>query len=93
MALPPGATDCHFHIYDPQRAPGADVTTYLALQRRLGLSRGVLVQPSAYGFDNSLHLAALSTLGRDHFRLVAVVPTRRAAGSAGRTRCPSARHA
>jgi predicted TIM-barrel fold metal-dependent hydrolase len=69
-----GATDCHFHVYDPQRAPGADVAAYLTLQRRLGLSRGVLVQPSAYGTDNSLHLAALSTLGRDHFRLVAIVP-------------------
>lgn len=76
MAPPPGATDCHFHVYDGARASGADAdaAAYLALQRRLGLSRGVLVQPSAYGFDNGLHLAALRELGRERFRLVAVLP-------------------
>jgi D-galactarolactone isomerase len=74
VALPPGATDCHFHVYDRARAPDADAVAYLALQRRLGLSRGVLVQPSAYGFDNGLHLAALRELGRARFRLVAVLP-------------------
>jgi predicted TIM-barrel fold metal-dependent hydrolase len=72
--MPAGATDCHFHVYDAVRAPGADAAAYRALQRRLGLSRGVLVQPSAYGFDNSLHLAALNALGRARFRLVAVLP-------------------
>jgi predicted TIM-barrel fold metal-dependent hydrolase len=75
VALPAGATDCHFHVYDAGHAPGADVPAYLALQQRLGLSRGVLVQPSAYRFDNSLHLAALSALGRDRCRLVAVLPS------------------
>jgi D-galactarolactone isomerase len=74
VAPPPGATDCHLHVYDGARAPGADVAAYLALQQRLGLSRGVLVQPSAYGFDNSLHLTALRELGRERFRLVAVLP-------------------
>lgn len=74
MAPPAGATDCHVHVYDPRRAPGADKGAYLALQRRLGLSRGVLVQPSAYGTDNSLHLAALKALGRDRCRLVVVLP-------------------
>lgn len=74
VALPAGATDCHFHVYDPQRAPGADADAYRALQRRLGLSRGVLVQPSAYDTDNTLHLAALHALGRDRFRLVVVLP-------------------
>lgn len=74
VAPPAGATDCHFHVYDAGHAPGADVAAYQSLQRRLGLSRGVLVQPSAYGFDNGLHLAALRELGRDRFRLVAVLP-------------------
>jgi predicted TIM-barrel fold metal-dependent hydrolase len=73
VALPEGATDCHIHVYDAVRAPGADVAAYLSLQCRLGLSRGVLVQPSAYGTDNSLHLAALHALGRERFRLVAVL--------------------
>jgi predicted TIM-barrel fold metal-dependent hydrolase len=69
-----GATDCHLHVYDAARMPRADADAYRALQRRLGLARGVLVQPSAYGFDNTLHLAALRALGRDRFRLVAVLP-------------------
>jgi predicted TIM-barrel fold metal-dependent hydrolase len=79
--LPPGATDCHFHVYDgriPSRPgtphhPDALEEDYLALQHRLGLSRGVLVQPSAYGTDNARHLQALEILGRDRFRMVAVV--------------------
>jgi predicted TIM-barrel fold metal-dependent hydrolase len=71
VAPPYGATDCHFNLYDPDRHAHADAAAYLELQRRLGLSRGVLVQPSAYGFDNSLHLDALKRLGRDRFRMVA----------------------
>ena len=62
-ALPPGATDCHFHTYD-QRYPAAAAATllpedalpddYRALQRRLGTTRGVIIQPSTYGTDNRL---------------------------------------
>ncbi|PWC26415.1 amidohydrolase family protein [Teichococcus aestuarii] len=82
LAVPAGATDCHFHVYDarwPSAAgtphhPDATAEHYRLLQTRLGLSRGILVQPSAYGTDNSLHLQALEVLGRDRFRLVAVVP-------------------
>ena len=78
---PPGATDCHFHIYDSRVAsapgtphhPDATEAGYRALQKRLGLSRGVLVQPSAYGTDNRRHLQALESLGRESFRMVAVV--------------------
>lgn len=81
LEVPAGATDCHFHVYDsrwPSAAgtphhPDASAEHYQLLQRRLGLSRGVLVQPSAYGTDNSLHLQALEVLGRDRFRMVAVV--------------------
>lgn len=82
-AAPPGATDCHFHTYD-RRYPAmagatllpedALVEDYRALQRRLGTSRGVLVQPSTYGTDNSLQLASQQALGPDRFRVVAVVP-------------------
>ncbi|WP_027283114.1 amidohydrolase family protein [Roseomonas gilardii] len=80
-AIPSGATDCHFHVYDARTAtrpgtphhPDALEADYFALQRRLGLSRGVLVQPSAYGTDNARHLQALETLGKERFRMVAVV--------------------
>lgn len=82
-AIPAGATDCHFHLYDAAypaapgaslQPPDASVADFRALQRRLGTSRGVLVQPSTYGTDNRLHLAALAELGADRFRMVAVVP-------------------
>nr|WP_202397209.1 amidohydrolase family protein [Pseudoroseomonas coralli] len=81
LEVPAGATDCHFHVYDgrwPSAAgtphhPDASVEHYRLLQARLGLARGVLVQPSAYGTDNSLHLRALEALGRERFRMVAVV--------------------
>ncbi|HEY4253855.1 MAG TPA: amidohydrolase family protein [Roseomonas sp.] len=82
---PPDATDCHFHIYDrrfPATAgatllpPDATVENYRALQRRTGTSRGVLIQPSTYGTDNRLHLESMHALGRDRFRMVAVVNDR-----------------
>ena len=82
VPAPDGATDCHFHVYDARYPAAVDTTLrhgdapaedYRALQRRLGTSRGVLVQPSTYGTDNRLHLAALQDLGIERFRMVAVV--------------------
>lgn len=79
---PPNATDCHFHIYDarfpaapgaPLLPPDATVENYRALQRRIGTTRGVLVQPSTYGTDNRLHLESMRALGSNNFRMVAVV--------------------
>ncbi|WP_158215295.1 amidohydrolase family protein [Candidimonas nitroreducens] len=68
--LPPGATDCHHHIFDPRfpRANGrtgvwATVADYRKLQHRLGLSRSVVVCPGSYGFDNSALLDALAQMG------------------------------
>jgi D-galactarolactone isomerase len=46
--------------FKPPHAPLAD---YLQVQRALGLSRAVVVQPNGYGFDNRCTLAALSALG------------------------------
>jgi D-galactarolactone isomerase len=81
---PDGATDCHHHVYDARfppdprtalRPPDASAEDYRALQRRLGLSRSVLVQPSTYGTDNRLHLQAMQELGPQRARMVAVVDT------------------
>lgn len=50
----------------PDRAytPGeASLDDLLALERRLGFTRVVLVQPSVYGTDNSCMLDALARLG------------------------------
>jgi D-galactarolactone isomerase len=73
LTAPPGACDSHIHIYDPRMklapnamGPGpawADVPAYRALQRRLGIERAVVVQPTAYGTDNSTTLAAMAALG------------------------------
>src|SRR5262249_27084908 len=81
LKAPPNATDCHHHIYDARypadptatlRPPDALVEDYRALQRRIGTSRNVLVQPSTYGIDNRCHLEALATFGPSA-RMVAVV--------------------
>ena len=73
--LPSGACDCHVHVYgDPATYPAsqhgpagpipeATADAYRALQARLGLERVVVVQPSAYGFDNRCTLDAVRALG------------------------------
>jgi predicted TIM-barrel fold metal-dependent hydrolase len=74
FAVPEGACDCHMHIfgareiypyaarrtYTPLPAPLAD---YLKMARTIGLVRTILVQPSAYGVDNSCLLDVLRQLG------------------------------
>ena len=81
---PENATDCHFHIYDngfpvaanaTLRPPEASVADYKALQKRLGLTRCVLVQPSTYGTNNEAYLKLIPELGRERTRMVAVVDT------------------
>jgi D-galactarolactone isomerase len=84
LDTPANACDCHHHIYDGRFAvsphwtqgfpAGATVTDYRLLQRRLGTSRSVVVQPSTYGTDNRCLLDALAQLGPAS-RGVAVVDT------------------
>ncbi|MDE0340985.1 MAG: amidohydrolase family protein [Nitrospinae bacterium] len=72
--LPPGAWDTHGHIfgpesryaYSPRRGytpPDALLDAYGALHRTLGVSRGVLTQPSVYGVDNTAMLDAMARSG------------------------------
>ena len=81
---PPGATDCHMHIFGPYARyplspgrgytpPEASIAMYRDLQATLGISRTVLVQPSIYGTDNAVTLDAVAALGRDAARAVVVV--------------------
>jgi D-galactarolactone isomerase len=81
LKAPVNATDCHHHIYDARypvdpramlRPPDALVDDYRGLQRRIGTTRNVLVQPSTYGTDNRCHLEALAAFGPSA-RMVAVV--------------------
>jgi predicted TIM-barrel fold metal-dependent hydrolase len=80
---PAGAADCHHHIYsarfkvDPNSTlrPGeASVADYRLLQKRIGTSRNVVVQPSTYGVFNDGLIEALNEFG-PAARGVAVVNT------------------
>jgi predicted TIM-barrel fold metal-dependent hydrolase len=83
LTVPPGACDCHVHVFGPAArfplAPGrtytpadASIEELLALQKRLGLERVVVVQPSPYGTDNARTLNALREL-KGRARGVAVI--------------------
>jgi len=83
VRFPAKATDCHAHIFGPQEKypllpqthfvphinPLAD---YIRMEGIIGCERGVLVQPSVYGPDNSLIVEALQSKQFD-LRAVAVV--------------------
>src|SRR3712207_5855831 len=79
LKAPANAADCHIHIYDPRFAPvvtkpaHATVQDYRLLQKRIGVSRVVIVTPRAYGVDNSVTLDAIGQLGQTQARGVAVV--------------------
>src|SRR6266481_2358937 len=79
---PPNACDTHAHVFGPaDRFPYADdrsytppdapLAKYLAMLDTLGMARGVLVQGSAHGRDNSALLDALARQP-DRLRGVAV---------------------
>lgn len=68
VPLPPGACDTHAHVFGPASAfpwsphrgytpPEALPEAYERLHATLGVSRGVLTQPSVYGTDNRAMLA------------------------------------
>lgn len=72
LTPPPGAVDTHIHIYSRRyptaataviKPADASVADYLAVRRRLGVDRTVVVQPSAYGLDNTCTLDAMAEIG------------------------------
>ena len=79
LKAPAKAADCHIHIYDPRFAPAvtrptnSTVADYRLLQKRVGVSRVVIVTPRNYVTDNSVTLDAIEKLGPDNARGVAVV--------------------
>lgn len=77
MPPPPGACDCHAHVFGPAdrfpyaadrsyTPPDAPLAKYLAMLDTVGFDRGVLVQGSAHGRDNG---AMLDALAREPARL------------------------
>lgn len=68
---PAGACDCHAHVFGPEvtypyaptrgyTPPDALLGHYLYMLGKLGVERGVLVQPSVYGTDNQAMLDAMA---------------------------------
>jgi D-galactarolactone isomerase len=64
--------DTHMHIYDKRYplAPTAKIVhgdalvpEYMAMRKRLGIERTVIVQPTAYGTDNRCTLDAMAAIG------------------------------
>jgi D-galactarolactone isomerase len=85
LAAPANACDCHHHIYDAARFPMAPtpgrpppsngtVADYRLLQKRIGTSRNVIVQPRNYALANEVTLDALAQFGGDARGVVVVRP-------------------
>jgi predicted TIM-barrel fold metal-dependent hydrolase len=81
VGFPPGATDCHAHIFErgakllPQThfvPPLCPLPDYITMLRTIGCERAVLVQASVNGTDNSAIAAAIKS-GAIPLRGVAVV--------------------
>lgn len=83
FAPPAGGCDCHTHVFGPfdryplarERSytpPPAPVEDLIARLDRAGLSRAVIVQPSAYGTDNRRTLDAVAAYP-DRLRAVVVI--------------------
>ncbi|MGD9479574.1 amidohydrolase family protein [Shinella sp. G-2] len=77
FAVPAGATDCQFHVFGPPETypvrpgaayqmPRATIAEALRMHAVLGIARGVIVQATTYGTDNSAMLDALAIAGPNY---------------------------
>ena len=82
-SLPAGACDCHVHVYEEgfpvapsavSKPPHGPLAAYRQVQAQCGLERVVLVQPTAYGFDNRCLLEALAHVGEGARGIAVVAP-------------------
>ncbi len=80
---PPNSCDTHAHVFGPPdkfpfaptrqyTPPAAPIEHYLNMLAVIGIDRGVVVQPSAHGFDNTATLDAIAKKG-GRFRGIARV--------------------
>jgi D-galactarolactone isomerase len=81
LVCPPGAIECHSHVYDPARFPYVlpelgetphDWQAFKAMLDRLGFDRTAIVQAAAYGTDNRCTLEAVERIGQHRARCVVV---------------------
>ncbi len=86
LKAPANACDCHHHIYDPARfamvpTPGrpppsnGSMVEYRLLQKRIGTTRHVVVQPRNYGVENEVTLDALKQAAGNARGVAVVRPT------------------
>jgi D-galactarolactone isomerase len=85
LKTPPNACDCHMHIYDPGRFPmppskrappsNATVDDYRQLQKRIGTTRVVIVQPRNYATDNAVTVDAIARLAPNARGVAVLHPT------------------
>ena len=79
LKTPAHAADCHIHIYDPRFPPRVEkpvngtAQDYRLLQKRVGVTRVVIVTPRCYVTDNRCTVDAIAQLGIDHARGVGVL--------------------
>jgi predicted TIM-barrel fold metal-dependent hydrolase len=70
LIAPPGSWDTHFHVFAPHLFPYASTRRYtppaapvehlLAVSSAIGLSRGVIVQPSVHGTDTRVTVDSIA---------------------------------
>lgn len=76
-ALPPMSCDSQFHVLGPvdrypvrpgavYEMPSATIETALKLHATLGITRGVIVQPTTYGADHAVTLDGLALAGPNY---------------------------
>jgi D-galactarolactone isomerase len=88
LKAPANACDCHHHIYDPARFPmppnpnprrqppsNGTVQDYRLLQKRIGTTRNVVVQPRNYAVDNEVTIDALKQFAGNARGVVVIHPT------------------
>jgi 2-pyrone-4,6-dicarboxylate lactonase len=86
LRLPHGACDAHVHVVGPERVfaytadppyPPSDAPkeALFALHRKLGITRCVLVQSLAHGFDNSVIADAIACKGGEYCGIALAPPT------------------
>jgi predicted TIM-barrel fold metal-dependent hydrolase len=74
VAIPPGAWDCHTHVFGPPERfpaaatgayalPDADRQLHAATLARLGFAHALLIQPTPYGTNHAALLDALARAG------------------------------
>jgi 2-pyrone-4,6-dicarboxylate lactonase len=74
FALPAGTTDCHFHVYAKgARFPDHEMDQALALHRRLGVGRGIIVQADPQ--SRAITLEGLAMAGPNYRAITPILET------------------